>query len=267
MVFLSASDESFGEGVFHHAGYVAPDICWTDVFNPAWEKLVLSGPPRLEEFHVTQLRSRSWREVHGISLDEAESRIDNAVDLISETEGMFSVRSTVDGPHFEKQADGLLFKLNDARRAPVEFVIDYPSFHGYVYLTMMVCSTYAKAERVDFMVEKKREVFPAIHDFHRGLRESFTNIGLPRVGDLVGELTAGDKRSIPLQAADLLCWHYQRLAASARNTAINFSDVDAKRLSKLTRFGAGHTWERGMIEEMCSTFFDDWKKLNEENES
>ena len=66
-----------------------------------------------------------------MSLDEAEARIDAAVDLISATKGMFSVRSTVDGPHFDKQADGRLFKLNDPRRAPVEFVIDYPSFHGY----------------------------------------------------------------------------------------------------------------------------------------
>ena len=125
---------------------------------------------------------------------------------------------------------------------------------------------YTKAERVDFIIEKKREVLPAMHDFHKGLRESFSNIGLTRVGDLVGGLTAGDKQTIPLQAADLLCWHYQRLAASARNTAISFSDVDAKRLSKLTRFGAGHTWERVMIEEMCGSFFDDWRKLNEESE-
>lgn len=262
-VFLSASDETCGEEIFHHGGYVAPLECWTDVFVPSWEKLVLAGPPRLEEFHITELRSRMWREKNGITKEDAEARIDSAVNLISQTKGMFAVRSTVDGSHFGRQADGLQFQLNDSRRKPIDFVVDYPSFHGYVYLVMMVCSLYPKAEKVDFVVEKKREVFPAMRDFHQGFRDSFTDLGYPRIGELVGELIPGDKKKVPLQAADLLCWHYQRLAASAKNGMIRFSEVDRERLFKLTRMGAGHTWEPEMIEEMCGTFFEDWRKLNE----
>ncbi|MGA8739918.1 MAG: hypothetical protein WB561_01885 [Terracidiphilus sp.] len=153
--------------------------------------------------------------------------------------------------------------MNDSRRAPVNFVVDYPSFHGYVYLVLTVLSLYPKTEKVDFVIEKKREVFPAMHDFHEGLGESFRNIGLPRFAEIIGELIPGDKKRIPLQAADLLCWHTQRFAASVRNPTITFSEVDSQRYAKLIRLGTGHTWEREMIEELCDTLFEDWRKLNE----
>jgi len=64
-VFLAASDESSGECIFHHAGYVASITCWTDLLVPAWQKEVLEGPPRIDEFHMTEMRSRSWREGTG----------------------------------------------------------------------------------------------------------------------------------------------------------------------------------------------------------
>ena len=142
-------------------------------------------------------------------------------------------------------------------------MVDYPSFHGYIYLVLSVMSPYPKAEKVDFVIEKKTEVFPAIRDFHEGLRESFLHIGLPRFADLVGDLMPSDKRGIPVQAADVLCWHTQRLFASRRNPSITFSEVDSRRFSKLTRFGIGHTWEPKMIEELCRGLFEDWRKLNE----
>jgi hypothetical protein len=262
-VFLAASDETSGEGMFHHAGYLAPLTCWADAFVPAWERIVLAGPPHIDEFHVTDLRSRSWREKHGITEEDAEARIDAAVNLIWETKEIFAVRSSVDAPHFEDHASGLRFRLNDPRRAPADFVVDYPSFHGYLYLVLMTCALYPGTKKVDFLIEKKREVFPAMHDFHNGLRESFANIGLPRVSAIVGELIPGDKKRIPLQAADLLCWHTQRSFANSRNPAIDFSEVDRQRYAKLTRLGTGQTWEQPMIEELCHGLFEDWRKLNE----
>lgn len=262
-VFLAASDETEGAAIFHHAGYVAPVSCWTDVFCPAWQREVLAGPPQLDEFHMTELRSPSWREQHGITEDDAQARIDAAVDLISRTMGLFAVRSSIVAEHFEDYASGLRFRLNDPRRGPAQFLIDYPSFQGYAYLVLMVCSLNPKTEKVDFVIEKKREVFPAMHDFHEGLSHAFEYIGLPRVAKAVGELIPGDKKRIPLQAADLLCWHTQRLVSSARNPSISFSDVDRQRFAKLTRIGTGHTWERQMIEELCGTLFEDWRKLNE----
>jgi hypothetical protein len=120
---------------------------------------------------------------------------------------------------------------------------------------------------VDFVIEKKKEVFPAMHDFHQGLSNCFLQMGLQRFADLVGELIPADKKRIPVQAADLLCWHTQRLFASRRNSSISFSNVDSQRLSKLTRVGTGHTWEREMIEELCGGLFEEWRQLNLDKEN
>jgi hypothetical protein len=263
MIFLSASDETLGEDIFHHAGYVAPLATWNDVVVPEWQKRVLDGPPQIDEFHMTDLRSPAWRAKNGIDEDDVEARIDAAVDIVSKTKGLFAVRATVDGSHFETHASGLRFRLDDPRRAPADFVVDYPSFHAYVYLVLSVFSFYPKAAKVNFVIEKKREVFPAMHDFHQGLRKSFLDIGLPRFADLVGELIPGDKKRIPLQVADVLCWHTQRLYSSRVNPSTVFSAVDSRRFAKLTRVGTGQTWERQWIEELCGSLFEEWRKLNE----
>lgn len=263
-VFLAASDEASGEGIFHHAGFVAPLVAWTDVIVPAWERMVLKGPPLLEEFHMTDLRSRAWREKHGITQDDAEARIDAAVNIIWQTQGILALRSSVDGTHFEDQAYGLKFRLNDPFRKPVNFVVDYPSFHGYLYLVLTTLAAYPNTEKIDFVVETKDAVFPAMREFHKGLGEAFRNIGLPHFADIIGEFIPGDKKRISLQAADLLCWHTQRAAANARNPSkITFSDIDRERLTKMTRFGIGQTWPRQMMDELCGGLFDDWRKLNE----
>jgi hypothetical protein len=193
-VFLAASDETLGESVFHYAGYVAPVACWSDALVPAWEERVLKGNPRLDEFHITDLRSRSWREEHGITEVDVERRIDAAVDLISQTKGLFAIRSTIDAAHFEKQASGFRFRLSDPRRKPADFVIDYPSFLAYIYMVLLTCSMYPATEKVDFVIEKKKEVFPAIHEFFEGLRENFVKLGLPRFAEIMGELIPGDKK-------------------------------------------------------------------------
>lgn len=265
-VFISASDESLGDGVFHHAGYLAPQSCWDDVFCPAWEEKVLNPYPQIDEFHVTALRSRAWREKHGMSMEEAESRIDAAVDVVYQTKGMFGVRCSIDGNHFRDHASGLQFALVDPGRAPADMVMDYPSFLGYLYLVLEVFSMYHKAEKVDFIIEKKSEVFPAIRDFHEAMRQSLVGQGLSRKADLMGGLIPGDKKSIPLQAADLLCWHTQRAFANLRNPSITFSETDRVRFAKLTRRGSGVNWELEMVEELCAALFEDLRRMKEGNQ-
>lgn len=262
-VFVAASDEALGGGVFHHAGYLAPLACWTDVIVPAWEREVLAGLPPIDEFHVVDLRSRSWRDSHGITKDDAEARIDAAVEILAKARGLYAVRSSIDGDHFDEHSSGLRFRLNDPRRGPADFVTDYPSFLGYIYSVLFACTNYPKTEKVDFVIEKKKEVFPAIHDFYESIRESLPGIGLSHIAKIMGELIPGDKKRIPLQAADLLCWHTQRKETNARNPSITFCEVDRLRYSKITRLGSGHTWSRLMIEELCDSLFEDWRKLNE----
>jgi hypothetical protein len=265
-VLLAASDETCGASIFHHAGFVAPLAFWNDVLVPAWQREVLDGPPCIDEFHMVELRSPPWRKKYGLTVNDAESRIDAAVELLSKNGELCAIRSSIDGAHFEQHSSGLLFRLADSRRAPTEFVIDYPSFLGYIYTVLYYASesgAFPKVEKVDFVIEKKKEVFPAIHEFYEGLRDNFVSIGLPHFAQIMGELIPGDKKKIPLQAADVLCWHTQRHAASSRDPSKTFTEVDRRRYSKITQKGYGRTWEWQMIEELCDSLFEDWKKLNE----
>jgi hypothetical protein len=73
-----------------------------------------------------------------------------------------------------------------------------------------ICGKYEDAEQVDFVVSKKQVVTHYIQEAHKDLggwlgRRHPTLAG--RMGDIIP--ASMDKR-MPLQAADMLCWHLQR---------------------------------------------------------
>ncbi|MFP5231857.1 MAG: hypothetical protein ACLGQX_04415 [Acidobacteriota bacterium] len=251
-VYLAASDETVGEGIFHHAGYVASIDCWNEVFVPAWKRDVLTGKPRLSTFHMNDLRSERWRQRQGMTRDDVEARIDAAVDVLSRTEGLFAVWSSIDKADFDKNAYRLGLEPNDPRRGRTKFEVDYLSFNWYAHHVLRYCSSNPAVERVDFMIEKKEVVFPTMEQFHAGLPTAFMGTQSPHFAQMVGELQSGGKEEIRLQAADVLCWHVQRKCANARNPKIAFSEVDRKRFDAHTRRGASFTMGREMVEDLRS---------------
>lgn len=78
-VFVSFSDESETAGFFHHAGLIAWEKEWDKVFAPAWQMCVLDRLPKIEYLHMTEIRSKAWREKMGLSREEAELRVNAAV--------------------------------------------------------------------------------------------------------------------------------------------------------------------------------------------
>jgi hypothetical protein len=85
-VFVSFSDESSGKNKrdpFVFAGWVATHKDWREIFTPAWEHLVLKGPPPIPFVHMTDMYSPKWREAHRISKSDANHRIDQAVKALA----------------------------------------------------------------------------------------------------------------------------------------------------------------------------------------
>ena len=71
--------------------------------------------------------------------------------------------------------------------------------------------TAPEVERVDFVVSKKAKVSEHYREFTDSIRrslETLAPIAAPLVGDLI---PASMQERLPLQAADLLCWHLQRI--------------------------------------------------------
>ena len=63
VVFVAASDETDydvnHEGTFYYSGFLASEQDWINTFTPMWDARVLKGPPRITEFHVTDLRKNT----------------------------------------------------------------------------------------------------------------------------------------------------------------------------------------------------------------
>jgi len=93
----------------------------------------------------------------------------------------------------------------------VRFDPDYLCFISYSYLALShIAKSYADAEKVDFIIERNGRITKYIQAFHFGFATSLAAIGRSDLSRLVGELIPAGKDRIPLQAADVLCWHTAR---------------------------------------------------------
>jgi hypothetical protein len=243
-VFVSASDETSGatsQGIFHYCGYVAPLNDWSEFFAPAWYERVLAGPPAIPYLHMTDIRSKGWRQQHGLSEVDADLRVQAACEVIGQLGGMFPARATLPAGDFRVSCGKR--KMRVSSKAIKTFEPDYLGFMGYAFLVLRyIADEFPDADKVDFIIERKKGISEHIVDFHNDFPEGLASVGQSSLAPLLGELIPGGKERIPLQAADVLCWHTQR--AELRTA----SKVDLQRLRTITR-ASGHsfTWSKAEL--------------------
>ena len=214
-VFLAASDESSGatsSSDFQCTGWLAPEQDWSQFFIPAWRERVLDGPPKIPYLHVTEMRSRAWREKHGISSLDAERRLDEAASIIATMGSLYPLKVKIGGSLFRKLFQKTQFAVASGARKRYE--PDYNAFLTYAYAVLCrVKVKFPDAERVDFLVEQKFDITKHSQEFFETLPNSLRHIGRADLIPLLGTFTQGSKEKAPLQAADFLCWHSQRADA------------------------------------------------------
>jgi hypothetical protein len=244
MVFVAASDETAGKdhrSTFSRAGFVAPENDWSQCFAPAWDERVLNGPPAIPYLHMTDIRSPQWRSEHGLSGVAAEQR-DEAIRVIASTGSVFAILSKVDAGHFrDVLANHKVIARIGAK--PYSLEPDYMCFLAFAYVALKyVTEEHPDAEKVDFIVEHNGNITRHIGDFHASMENGLREAGNTAWADLVGELIAGGKDRVPLQAADVLCWHSQRRELGT------LSRTDARRYGRLAhRLGFQWEWTRDEI--------------------
>lgn len=212
--FLSASDESAsrdGKGLFFHGGLIGPIPDWEEFFAPAWQERVLGLNPNLPYLHMVDIRRASWRERVGISYHEAERRTDEAVNVIASC-GMSIVTSELNEPLFRS-----LFRHKRMLRSTVgqfatdRFEPDHLAFLGYVHAVLRhVRDERPDCDRVDFLVEEKAGITHLVERFERDTRDFLNSFNDEGLGELLGCCRPVPKARIPVQAADVVCWHLQR---------------------------------------------------------
>ena len=235
--FTAYSDESeVGDAnrTFITAGYADLGTNW-EFFENAWQRRVLDGPPTIPYLHMTEIRSARWRAKHGISWWDAESRIDEAVRVIASTGSLSFIVSTLERKDLEETIQARFADrgeiLPEALKRP-----DYLPFLAYAEFT--VAQLYRKrsdVSRVNFVAEEKEKVTHHLKHIHADL---IRLVESPLKGR-IGEFKPGRKETVvPLQAADLLCWHIQRyyVAASKAGTSLpRLEPTDNRRFDKLMR--------------------------------
>ncbi len=211
-VFIAASDETSGghsRSVCHYSGWIAPEPDWSLYFTPAWQERVLDGPPKIPYLHMTEMRSRAWREKYFLTSDDAEERLDEAARVIYEMGSLRMVDINIDGAVFKPLYHS--HKMATSSGAAKKFLPDFLSFVAYAFgVLSTVHHGYPDAEKVDFMVENNSTVTENIRQFHNNLPDALIKVGRPQLAPLVGGFMPVSKERIPVPAADYLCWHTRR---------------------------------------------------------
>jgi len=213
-VFVSASDESDGghhRSTFWHGGWVAPEIDWFNYFAPAWQERVLDAKPKIPFLHMTDIRDPGWRKVRGITWLQAQDKMDEATILIDQMGSLYPITTNMSGGAFLDAHGKKKVMENVAKNKAARFLVDHFSFNVYVYTVLhYVHAKHPEAEKVNFIVERKEGVFEKLKQFYETFGDALNIIGAPELIKYLGEITPAGKDRVPVQAADMLCWHASR---------------------------------------------------------
>jgi hypothetical protein len=249
-VFLAASDETTGgNALYHHAGWIAPVPDWWHFFTPAWQERVLNGPPKIPYLHMTEMRSRVWREQWGITETDMDERLDEAARVIDTMGSLHPFKLTIDTSVFRPLYKS--HKMIAASGGKKDYQPDFLAFTSYALSVLVqVKLRYPDAEEVDFLVENNSEITKHIYELYKALPDALNLINRSELIPLLGEFIPGGKDRVPLQAADYLCWHSQRKEAQT------LSDVrDVRRWNTIAqRKGFNLTLPADLLADLAQAF-------------
>jgi hypothetical protein len=256
-VYLAVMDETQNNnGDFTLGGFVGPELDWKKDFEPAWDERVLGGKIRIPYFHMTDIRSSSWRTEHGITGLEAEARTDEAVRVIRSMGSIYPITAGMKVAGFKSIFADPIIKLGGGKWGITQDP-DYLCFVAFAVLALDHADRMLPdATRIDFLIEESQKTTKGIKAFRAPLEEAISKF--PELLKLFGSVDAADKhdpKGIPLQAADVLLWYVQRKEAE------NLDGIDERRFWKLVkRKGYRHHTDSGFLGELSAHLQDGMRK-------
>ena len=219
-VYVSYTDESESRGQktgkFLIAGYVADELKWPE-FSKRWQEEVLASIPAIPYLHMVNMRSESWREECGITRAEASDKIYKAAQIIAETNFITGYYAPISEQAYLKALQ--VFVQVGPKSERYFSRIDYLCFIAYsLGLIKALAREHQDLRKVVFNISKKKPVSHHLqHVLHDAMIEKLLTLN-PSVAALFGEVVPLDMRNhMPLQAADMLCWHLQRIYVTGGN--------------------------------------------------
>jgi hypothetical protein len=192
---------------------------------------------------MREIRDEEWRDKHGISFNDSENRISEAVRVLYSMGAMSAVGSVIKREDLQE-----VIHSKFKRKKNIPIGLDEPDYFCFLgYATCMLAEVHKRhpdVQKVNFIVSKKNTVTEHYRDFVETIKQYFDQ-RQPELSALVGDLIPASMENVlPLQAAEVLCWHLQRYYAKNLDRTI---ENRAWYLLK-ERDGYLHTWERSEIE-------------------
>jgi hypothetical protein len=248
-IYTAYSDEAgIGDpaGEFLVCGYLGAESVWRDV-ETAWRERVLEGPPAIPQLHMTDIRSWRWRERYRILYYDSDNRVAEAVRVIHSTGGLDAVASVI-----KRSVLHEVFPKQPASKKKSAIGLDIPDYLCYLVYILLVLNRTRKlhpdATRVNFVFAEKEQTKNGMKLISEATR-LFLGTEDPEVAELCGDFRSGNPESeIPLQVADLICWHLQC------NYRGGFPRTDENRMWCLLkeRDGDLHEWSKEGLEEFAA---------------
>jgi hypothetical protein len=249
-VYVAYSDETGTpnpDGAFIVGGYVEPDEEWP-TFSKRWAENVLNSVPSIPYLHMVEIRSKAFRQKHGLTDADGLNKIAVAVNTISSDRFIRRYFGTIHRgslQHVQQKIEQEGFKYPHYLKDP-----DYMCFLAFARtLVLDVARDCTDVTRINFMVARKS---PVTHHY-KGFRDelkAFLQEFHPAVASLVGDLipVSMDEHT-PLQAADCFLWHLQRTYAQ------NLDAKDEKNLDLLEQTpGGGVEWSLDQLVAFANSF-------------
>lgn len=182
---------------------------------------------------MVDVRSPKWREEKDLSDIEADRRIDEAFRVVQSMGSLYLVTSRLDEKVFRRVFSK--FKIQAPKKKSFLAEPDFICFIAFATVALTYVSrNFPETEKVDFVIEKNGKMTSHIKEFYSVMGECFLD---PSLRKFLGDLILGGKDMVPLQAADVVCWHDRRHEAGL------LSPLDAVRYGKLSRMqGFRHEW-------------------------
>lgn len=211
-VYVSYTDEGESKdqksGLFLIAGYVADELKWPD-FAKRWSEEVILSQPAIPYLHMTEIRSESWRAKHGLTRAQGEKKVRKAVEVIAQTDFITAHFSHISEAAYLKAL--AVFHREDQKMA-AKSRIDYLCFGIYaLFLVKKLALEHPELRKIVFNISRRNTVSHhlqySLHDAIQEMLEKTNPQTAPLFGDI---LPLNMSEHMPLQAADVLCWHLQR---------------------------------------------------------
>lgn len=190
-VFEAYSDEAGvadPAGEFLISGYVADQNEWPWVTR-AWQDRVLDGTPKLPYLHMTKIRSEQWRQRHGISFNESEERVAEAVRVLRSMGALSALCSVIKRGDLETAIHS---KFEQKKQVPIG--LDEPDYLCFVahaaFVLGEVSKKYPDASRVNFVVSRKQKVTHHLNETVKWMKQNFNEV-YPAIAPLFGDLRPG----------------------------------------------------------------------------